>query len=340
MAEGLRFEPVERSLNEPTFRLMSHEHLSTDVLVIGAGMAGLAAGADLQQAGRQVLVVDKGRGVGGRVATRRIADATFDHGAQFFTVRDDRFAALVEQWIDEGVAREWFRGPGDVHPRYRGVPGNSSIARHLARDLDVRLERRVMRVETSQNGWTAVLEDGSSWSAGSVVLTPPVPQSLQLLDAGGFIMAPAHRRSLEDIRYEPCLAVMAVLDAPSQIPSPGYLRFDDGPVAWVADNNVKGTSTRPAITLHAASDYSSSRWDDDRKEVGRDLLEEVAEHLGADVTEYQVHGWRFSKPVTVFSDSCLMISHDPPLVMAGDAFAGPRVEGAVLSGLAAARALR
>lgn len=71
---------------------------NTDVLVIGAGMAGLTAAMALRRAGRSVHVLDKGRGVGGRMASRRIGDATFDHGAQFITARDPRFVAAIGEW--------------------------------------------------------------------------------------------------------------------------------------------------------------------------------------------------------------------------------------------------
>ncbi len=80
---------------------------TADVLVIGAGMAGLTAAAELQRAGRRVLVLDKGRGVGGRLASRRIEGAAFDHGAQFITARTARFAALVEDGRCRGCAGDW-----------------------------------------------------------------------------------------------------------------------------------------------------------------------------------------------------------------------------------------
>ena len=90
------------------------------VAVVGAGLSGLVAATTLAAGGHDVVVLDKGRSPGGRLATRRIAGATLDHGAQFFTVRDDRFAALVQAWSDAGVVVEWCRGFGpepDGHPR-------------------------------------------------------------------------------------------------------------------------------------------------------------------------------------------------------------------------------
>ena len=77
-----------------------------DILIIGAGLAGLSAANALQAAGHDVLVVDKGRGLGGRLAGRRIDNASFDHGAQFMTTRDPKFVEQVSQWIEAGVAEE------------------------------------------------------------------------------------------------------------------------------------------------------------------------------------------------------------------------------------------
>jgi len=101
------------------------------ITVVGAGLSGLIAARDLASRGHTVVVVDKGRGVGGRLATRRIGDAVFDHGAQFFTVRDARFQAIVDEWLDGGVVRVWCHGFGteqDGFPRYVGTAGMTSIA--------------------------------------------------------------------------------------------------------------------------------------------------------------------------------------------------------------------
>ena len=74
-------------------------------------------------------------------------------------------------------------------------------------------------------------------------------------------------------------------------------------------------------------------------ESGRRLLDASKPWLGAEVLSYQVHGWRYSKPMRVDEEPCVLATESPPLVLAGDAFAGPRVEGAALSGWAAAGAV-
>ena len=315
---------------------------SADVLVIGAGVAGLIAAAELQRAGRSVLVLDKGRGFGGRLASRRIACATFDHGAQFITTRDPRFAAVLEHGRQNGAIEEWchgFAGGADGHTRWRGRPAMSAVAKHLAVGLDLHLEIPVAAVRRAGDRWRAETTTGRTFNAGAVLLTPPVPQSLALLDAGGIVLASEMRTRLAAIEYDRCLAVMAVLDGPSRIPPPGGLTPADGPIAWMADNQLKGISAEPAVTIHATNAFSLEHWDRDREESARALLDAAAPWLGAGITTFQVHGWRYSKPMRVDQAPCVLVSQSPPLVLAGDAFAGPRVEGAALSGWAAAEAI-
>ena len=106
--------------------------------VIGAGIAGLSCAELLQSAGHAVRVFDKGRGAGGRMATRRVAspagDVAFDHGAQYFTTRDPRFAAAVTRWQQSGAVARWPIAGDDA---WVGTPGMSAVVQALARPLSV-----------------------------------------------------------------------------------------------------------------------------------------------------------------------------------------------------------
>lgn len=322
---------------------MSQTTHYAEVLIIGAGMAGLAAARDLHEQGKQVLVIDKGRGVGGRLSNRRMGEqAIAEHGAQFVTARSERFKALVEDWQARGFAEVWFRSGGengDAYPHYRGVPTMSAMAKQLGHNLDYTLGKRAIKVTPSGNGWLTVLESGEQIGSESIIITSPVPQTLALLDAGGINMLKRDRDLLENIEYDPCITVMATLHSEPEIPAPGGLKMSVGPIEWLADNQQKGVSEKPSITLQANAEFSRENWDRDRMEVGQELLT-MAEHLlGASVDDYQVHGWLYSKPVETTEARCLVLSDAPKMILAGDVFGGPKVEGAVLSGWAAAEAL-
>jgi len=313
-----------------------------DALVIGAGMAGLIVAAELQRADRRVVVLDKARGVGGRLATRRIDGATFDHGAQFMTAREPRFTAVLEQERRDGTVEEWSRGFAggiDGHARWRGKPAMSAVPKHLALGLDFHLETTAVAVRQVGERWRVETTTGRAFTASAVVLTPPVPQALAILDAGGIVLTPEMRTRLAAIEYERCLAVMALLEGPSRVLPPGGFAPADGPIAWIADNQLKGISAEPAVTIHATHAFSLEHWDRDRRESGRALLDAAAQLLGTGVKTFQVHGWRYSKPMSVDPQPCAILHYNPPLVLAGDAFGGPRVEGAALSGWAAAEAI-
>lgn len=310
------------------------------VLVLGAGMAGLAAARQLVAAGHDVKLVDKGRSVGGRLATRRIGAATLDHGAQFFTVRTEEFSDAVGEAEEAGIVREWCRGfdsVGDGHPRYAVDGGMNRLAKHLAVGLDIALDTAVSSVAIEHGQWALRHADGV-FTADALVLTAPVPQSLHLLDNGHVALAEQLRARLDDVTYEPTLALLVVLDRPSAIPPPGGRQLTEGPFSFVADNQAKGISSLPAVTLHANHRLSVDRWNDDPDDVRTDLLAAAAGWLGdAGIVEAQLKKWRYAQPVAPAEAECEATEIDGlPLVFAGDAFAGAKVEGAFRSGRAAA----
>jgi renalase len=313
-----------------------------DVLVIGAGIAGLIAAGELQGAGCRVLVLDKGRRIGGRLASQRIGGATFDHGAQFITARTPRFASLVEDCRRAGVVEAWHRGSGsrpDGHVRWRGHPDMNAVPTYLGRGLAIAPETRVVALRACRDFWSAETATGDLHAARAVVLTPPVPQSLAILEAGAVTVPPEVRARLESLTYERCLAVMAVLGGPSRLAPPGGLAPEGGPIAWIADNRLKGISAESAVTIHGTHAFSLEHWERDRQDSGRRLLDAAGDWLDAEVRTFQVHAWRYSKPLQVDDSPCAVVSRAPPLVLAGDAFAGPKVEGAALAGWAAAEAV-
>jgi predicted NAD/FAD-dependent oxidoreductase len=317
-------------------------------IVVGAGISGLLAARELRAAGWRVVVFEKARGVGGRMATRRLGSGTFDLGAQFFTVRSERFGGLVDEWLEAGVAREWTRGFADAqgrhnedgYPRYRGSEGMTSIPKYLARDLDVHTGETVAEVNARGKVWEVRTQSDTQETGAALLLTAPVPQSVALVTSGDFGLPVEARRRLDRISYDPCLALTILFDGPTGVPEPGGVQIKGEPLDWIGDNQRKGISEAPAITVHAGPKWSRQHFEADEAKITGSLLRFVGNQLGFDlvarVVETSLTRWRYSWVSRSHPEPCLLASETPPLLFAGDAFGGAKVEGAALSGLAAA----
>ncbi len=307
------------------------------VVVVGAGISGLMAARKLAEH-HEVIVLDKGKTPGGRCATRRIGTATLDHGAQFFTTRTAQFEAVVEQWVRDGVAREWCRGfdaEGDGFPRYIGTQGMTAITKYLARGIDVRSNSFVFAITRTSGpqSWSIRLDDGTSIAADALIVTAPLAQSYSLLITADVEMP----EELYKTEYDRTLTLLATLDGPTSIPTPGALQNPSDVVAFVADSAQKQISATAAITLNATAAFSEAHWATNPDEVHAILRDHARQFLGeSKIVESQLKRWRFATPRTIWPESCWV---NDSLALAGDAFAGPRVEGAAVSGLAAAAAI-
>lgn len=315
------------------------------VIVIGAGISGIMAARELNASGHQVILLDKGRGVGGRMATRRFDGGVFDHGAQFFTATSPEFLASLQSLLDTGQLEPWFVGApgkaaeGDLRPRYRGTPGMTAVPKKLVEGLDLRLSTEVELVSRDATTWTVQLVSGEKLESEWLVMTSPAEQSLNLLSKGGVTLPASLKQQLECIGYEPCFAVLATLEGPSGVPEPGAVHPDSAEIYWISDNFRKGISPEThCITLHSTGAWAACHYHDDSDAVARELLALAAPIVGQATRRFEVRRWRYAKAVQVLDVECVL-EPELQLVLAGDGFLGARVEAAALSGLAAARTI-
>jgi renalase len=321
-------------------------------IIVGGGISGLITATLLKQAGFIVTVLDKGRRIGGRLATRRVislsnTEGIFDYGAQFLSVTDPLFKVWIERLKDRGVAVEWTSELGQGNgPCYSGIRGNRSIAEYMAKDLEVHTQAHVIRLFWKSDCWFLQAKNGSEFKADYLVLTAPIPQILSLLDSSMISLQREQRQRLEEVIYQRCIAVLALLERPSTIPNPGAKWLNNTTIAWIACNQRKGISQGNAVTLHSSSEFSQIYWETDNSIVAEKLIEAASPLLGSAVVNSYVHRWRYSQPITTFGESYLALDHPGPLIMAGDAFSlipsiasTLNAEKAFLSGCAAANYL-
>lgn len=237
-------QPVRSTAAEPRPRAGA-----PTVAIVGAGVAGLACAQQLVARGVSVTVFEKSRGVGGRAATRRaaIGDGTlrFDHGAQYFTVRDAAFASEVRRLEEDGSAARWRgrivvldrgavqdAGAPRVGPeRWVALPGMSALGGALARGLDVRLGARATTLHADAAGWRVELEGGDSLGPfDAVAAAMPAPQAAALLAPA----APALARSAGGAVMTPCWSVMLGAARGLELPFDGAFVGGRAPAAAAA----------------------------------------------------------------------------------------------------------
>lgn len=295
-------------------------------IIIGAGVAGLSAARILTQKGYQVTVLDKGRGVGGRMSTRTIENAKVDHGAQYFSVKTPEFQAFISELQLENIASEWYLAQRD-NVRYMGAKGMNTIPKKMASSLDILLNEKVILIENN----TVKTESGNVYDFDNLVITIPIPQVIDLFQNSKISFSEDDKTVITQIEYQPCIAVMAVLKEPTDIVSGGII-LENQPVAWIADNFQKGITETPTATVHASAAYSVERFDDDLQEVAKDMLSSVNQYVKSEnILSFQTHRWKFSNATKRFEKPFYQIENKN-IFLGGDGFGMGNVEGAFLSG--------
>jgi photolyase PhrII len=342
-----------------------------DVLIVGAGMAGASAARVLGDLGHDVVVLDKSRGAGGRMSTKRLdigRAGQFDHGAQYFTARDPSFRRWVRMWQQIGVVQRWRprlvsistagefvdkttqavgerghaeRSAGISPARYCAVPGQSALVRHMLCDSATRFEHHVHSVQRNAGRWQALDANGGVLAqAEQLVLAVPAPQALSLLGSA-YANAQAYAASAT---MQPCWAVLVSFHA--SLP----LRFDGafvntGALSWVARNSSKpGRGPSECWVLHASAEWSSQHLEHTAEAVAQLLLAEFMRITQLGDTAHltlSAHRWRYALGHIALAPGSAKhyFDADIGLALAGDWCAGGRVEGAFLSGVACAGAL-
>ena len=304
--------------------------MTREIAIVGAGMAGLACAAELSRAGRQVILFDKGRGPGGRMATRRaeIGGKTvrFDHGAQYFTARDSGFQEQVAKWESEGVVARWSAAGEDA---WVGTPAMNAPIKALAEPLGVHWAARVTDVAKGEQGWRLSVYN-EIHEFDSVVLAMPAEQAAELLADVHAEFADRARRT----KSRPCWALMAQF--PERLECGEVLRGREGDtVSWAARNGSKpGRDGSESWVIHGSPDWSTAHLEEEAESVAGQLLDAFlhqAEVIPQAPLHMVAHRWRFAMAEPVDGPDALWDANTR-LGVAGDWLIAPRVEAAWLSG--------
>jgi predicted NAD/FAD-dependent oxidoreductase len=285
--------------------MMHHDRSSVSAAVVGAGIAGLIAARHLQDTGYDVHVFDKARGPGGRMSTRREDGYEFDHGAQYFTMRDESFREAAGRWRDRGIVERW---PGQIVKLTNGdvqvehelvekfvaVPRMNALCHDLSDSLTVTFNTPVSRILRANGAWALACDGGRELGQFNrvIVTTPPAQAAPLLADAPNLAQRVASAEML------PCWAVMVVFDRGLDIEWDGAFVLES-PLSWVARNSSKpGRPSGESWVLHGSPEWSEAHIESDPIEVGDELITaffEATRERRSESVLRSVHRWRYAK---------------------------------------------
>lgn len=334
-----------------------------DVAIIGAGLAGLTCAQQLHQAGYSVVVVEKSRGVGGRVATRRLHDTCADHGVRYLEPQGKLLQQLIERLLQRGILQAWTDTiyelqatklelvvKSDSQPsqltRYVAPAGMTAVAKFLATGLEIWLNRRVQAIApTAEQTWHLTFdskdEAPSELTVGAVVVAIPAPQALMLLEPLAETgLSPDFLDSLRSVEFDPCLSVMAGYSVDLPLPPwKACTLSKDSDLAWIGvDSSKRPDAQMPIFVLQSTAEFATRYLDaEDLNPAGEQLLSHAAKLLipWLDTPNwFQVHRWRYAFPSESLNPEFLDAGTGLPLVCCGDWCGGNLIESAMNSGLA------
>lgn len=316
---------------------MTKSSRTADLIIIGSGIAGLAAAQAAKAAGMTAVVIDKGRRVGGRVSTRRADGFTFNHGAQFMTARSPDFVSLGTAAASDGAMAAWRVTGRDA---LCGTPTMRDFPAYMQRGLDVHQGIEIADIGREQDHVILTDKDGQTHMARHLIVSAPAPQSQRLLaDVAPDLSALAGSAS-----YAPCWTGMyGFADAPPPH-DPAPVGDDAGPVGWALwETDRPGAATdNYALTVQAAPEWSQQHLEDDAGDVADALLaawqDASGQTIGTPVLK-AAHRWRYARVVTAASADAPVVSSCGRIAVAGDWLGGARIEHAFLSGQRAVAAL-
>ncbi len=316
--------------------------------VIGAGLSGLVAARDVMDAGHEVVVLERSRGVGGRMACRRgEGGAVVDSGLPVLDVPRGGVLAghVVDLAGDDMVEVEAPDGrtPGwaiDGAARLAWPAGMTRLPEALAEGIEVVTGVTVVGVHADGDLLVPVDDEGMALGAFDwVVITAPGAQAADLLDnspRGGVRAA-----DLRAVRYD--MAVVVVAGVAVATPEWFAHRPVAGPIAYVTNEVAKGRDPVDGVlpvAVHLDADASERLMEQSDRAVLAEAVPALAKVLGRRAERpvwSQVTRWRYGTTRERLDQEALNPDWTRVLV-AGDAVAaGPHMEDVAATGRWAAR---
>lgn len=331
------------------------------IAIIGAGVAGLTAGRELMNAGHEVVVFEKSRGFGGRLATRYAGknNATkLDHGLPYIELTSPELEPLIKELGEKGIIEPWV-GPfarytsggeqEELRPtkkRFIAPGGMNKVAQYLGRFVDVRTETKVGGLthigedRRRKRSWMLNLTSGATESADAVIIATPSKQAYAVLNTTVDEVATLKIiREIDEVEYHPSFSLLAGY-GDTKVPEWAMMECEDHPVIESITNEAtkRDTEQEASYVIHTTAEFAERHKDTDHQKIEESILDALSDIMGgwAAIPQWsQLHYWKYSRVKNPLPYPFMeVVGHDAPIAVIGGYMNGDTFEAAYLSGKA------
>ena len=305
------------------------------ISIIGTGLSAIFSAIHLRKnTDLEINLFDKARGLGGRLATRRAEDGKFDHGAQYFSIERISNLPEIQMLINEGVI-------SNIEDKdiYFSPDGMTNIAKKLLMDFNIFKEHKLVSIDKENENYKLFFENGSTFNSDYIIMSCPMPQSLEILNKSKIDYDNNLIKDLEDLSYFPCIVVMIKSEIKlSNLDKHIGTDVDSKNISWIGDNyRKKVSSIENYYTIQCSPEFSYENFENEYDETNKKLKNEMEKIFGSNYQILSNHKWRYSIPKNFYQGhNSLVINQKNFLGLCGDIFTNGRFDGAITSGLSIA----
>ena len=305
------------------------------ISIIGTGLSAIFSAIHLRKnTDLEINLFDKARGLGGRLATRRAEGGKFDHGAQYFSIERINNLPEIQMLINEGVINNI-----EDKDIYFSPDGMTNIAKKLLIDFNIFKEHKLVSIDKENENYKLFFENGSTFNSDYIIMSCPMPQSLEILNKSKIDYDNNLIKDLEDLSYFPCIVVMIKSEIKlSNLDKHIGTDVDSKDISWIGDNYGKKVSNiENYYTIQCSPEFSYENFENEYDETNEKLKHEMEKIFGSNYQILSNHKWRYSIPKNFYQgDNSLVINQKDFLGLCGDIFTNGRFDGAITSGLSIA----
>ncbi len=312
-----------------------------DSLIIGAGISGLTAGRVLHKHQQKLLILDKGRGIGGRAATRRLGDARADHGAPCFHLDQPEVDELWRPFLTE---LNFLPAPAELDSKAWICPaGMNTLAKELGKGLPIETSQTVRELRYAHGLWHSTTIEGRLDQSRLLLVTSPLWQTAEFFKDHHSDLWEQIQTLARKVRYRPQWTLILTQGTSAALPRAdfSFQAYHSSPIANIYEQGSKGRPLSQGVLVVQTSQEFSDQYEEAEAKTVIELLEPELTRLGWDLSraDIQAHRWRYARVEQPLQEPWVRFEAYPGLILAGDFCLASTIMGAAESALAASTLL-